>query len=188
MTPARCPTKGWSPTIRLLHWLTAVAVLAELVVSFGPMATPAGSFASLPMHMTIGSVVAVLLLLRIGRRLIERAPGAGLSPLVRAAASFAHLALYLLLGGVLLTGWAGYTPSPFLPRSRLFNVVPMPPYPFASPLEAGSYAELHRTLIWALLALLAVHIAAALIHAIRRDGVAGGMLGSPRGSASKQDG
>lgn len=186
------PTDGerttWSLIVRVLHWLTAAMIAVELVVSFGPMAKGPGVFEWLPAHLSIGAAVAALVLVRLVRRCFERAPAIGVPPFVRTLASMLHAAMYAVLIVVLFTGWAAYRPSPFVPRARLFGLVPMPDFPATPWLAAQEYASLHRLLVWIFLALLILHIAAAVFHAVvLRDGVMGGMLSARRPSGRRPE-
>jgi cytochrome b561 len=180
------PTDGerttWSLTVRVLHWLTTAMIAVELVVSFGPMAKGPGVFEWMPAHLSIGAAVAALVLVRLVRRCSERAPAIGVPPFVRTLASVLHAALYAVLIVVLFTGWAAYRPSPFIPRARLFGLVPMPDLPPTPWLAAQQYAALHRLLVWIFLALLVTHVAAAVFHGVvLKDGVMSGMLRAPSG-------
>jgi cytochrome b561 len=173
---------SWSVSIRALHWLTAAMIAVELAISFGPMSVGTGVFEWLPAHLSIGAAVATLVLARVVRRYFERAPAIGVSPFVRTLASILHAALYAGLIVVLFTGWAAYRPSPFIPRARLFGLVPMPDLPPTPWLAAQQYAALHRLLVWIFLALLVTHVAAAVFHGVvLKDGVMSGMLRAPSG-------
>jgi cytochrome b561 len=177
----------WSLSIRALHWLTAAMIAVELVVSFGPMSVGTGVFEWLPAHVSFGAAVAALVLVRVVWRCFERAPAIGVPPFVRTLASVLHAAMYALLIAVFFTGWAAYRPSPFVPRARLFGLVPMPDFPPTPWLAAQRYASLHRLLVWIFLALLVIHIAAAVFHGVvLKDGVMSGMLRARRHSGRRQ--
>lgn len=181
MTQANGHRTSWSFGIRVLHWLTAAVIAVELAVSLGPMSVGTGVFEWLPAHLSIGASVAALVLVRVVRRTFERPPEIGVPPFVRTLASVLHAAMYAVLIAVLFTGWGAYRPSPFVPRARLLGVVPMPDFPTTPWLAAQEYASLHRLLVWIFLALLVLHIIAAVFHAaVLRDGAMGGMLGARR--------
>ena len=188
MIPTDEEKTTWSLTVRVLHWLTAAMIAVELVVSFGPMATGPGVFVWLPAHLSIGAAVAALVLVRLVRRCFERAPAIGIPPFVRTLASVLHATLYAVLVAVLFTGWAAYRPSPFIPRARLFGLVPMPDFPATPWLAAQQYASLHRLLVWIFLALLVIHVAAAVFHGVvLKDSVMSGMLSARRSSGRRID-
>jgi cytochrome b561 len=100
---------------------------------------------------------------------------------VRVLASLVHVTLYAVILAVLVTGWAAYRPSPFVPPAQLLGLIPMPAFPSTPSFGTGQYASLHRLLVWVLVGLVGLHVAAAVFHAaILRDGVMGGILTARR--------
>ncbi len=172
----------WSLAVRLLHWLTVVALAAQLAVAFGPMAGPGMAPMNwLPLHMSIGVTVIAMILLRLFWRVFTKVPVRPLPRPVRFAGALVHACLYVTILAVLITGWLGYRPMPFMPPARLFGSLPVPLAPTMGGLSARAFAVLHAKLVWLLLGLVGVHVLAALAHAaLLRDGVMRGMsLGRP---------
>jgi cytochrome b561 len=92
----------------------------------------------------------------------------------RAAAHANHWSLYALLVAVPITGWLGGSKYPALEVFGLFRLPAL-----AAPDKAAGEElfELHETLVFITLALVAIHVAAALFHYfIRRDGVLSRMI------------
>jgi len=96
----------------------------------------------------------------------------------RRAARLAHWALYALIFGVAITGWAltGTMREPV--AIALFGLIEAPQLVGPDSGTHGLFEELHEVLANVLIALVAVHAAAALYHHfVLRDGVLRRMLG-----------
>ena len=164
------PRLHWHFGIRLLHWLTAIALAAQIAIAFGPMRGPGMTMMNwLPLHMSIGVTILAFIILRLCWRIFNRAPVRPSSRFMRFATAFFHMSLYVTILAVLITGWLGYRPMPFMPPARLFGDLPVP---LAPSLSARGFAFVHAKLVWILLGLAGVHILAALAHfVLLRDGV-----------------
>lgn len=166
---------GYGTTARILHWLVAVLILAMIPV--GLVMVRDGLDRALGdalylFHKNVGAALIALVALRLIWRLTHRpAPLPDSLPgWQRAAAGLSHLALYALLIVMPLSGYvrvrAGGFPIESLDALGLPTLVPR-----SEPL-ADAASALHEAAAWALIALLALHVAAALHHAVvRRDGV-----------------
>lgn len=186
VSPAPGPSKAASPAVRysqtaiVLHWSTAGLVLATLPIGwFG--ASFEGDFAqsATNLHKTIGILILVLTLVRIGWRLTHKPPALSESyaASLRWIARGAHLLFYVLLVVLPLSGW---WMSSAVPNRHAFGLgplqVPFLPVPrgFAS---AGPAHEMHVNLAWLMIGLVVLHILAALRHQfVDRDNVLGRML------------
>lgn len=162
----------FSLIVRLLHWggvlLVAVAVVSGLALdefSEGPLRETVRV-----VHDSFGVALIALTLMRLLARLAEKlpawragralAPAPQASPLLERLAGWVQAAMYslmLLVPSVgLLDRWARGKPVP------LFGV-PDLPAPF--PVPGGKlWGEVHETLAWTLVLLVAAHVAAALWH------------------------
>ncbi len=142
----------------------------------------------LPVHMSAGVTILVIIILRLGWRASTKAPGAHFTILARARSIF-QMSIYALILAVLITGWLGYRPMPFMPPARLFGELPVPLVPSVGPLSARAFAFIHAELVWVLLGFIGIHIAAALVHlAWFRDDVMRGMsfgLADARGASEE---
>lgn len=180
---------GWSLRARLFHWLTAIAVTAQWIIGLfllGGMAMAGNVW--LTTHLSLGLVILALTLLRLGSRIVDRAPRRARSPLAAIVAALAHAALYALLLLVPLTGWLGYRPAPFMPPPLAFGLLPMPVLAGVEGVSSRTMLSLHALLTWALVAFVTLHGLAAFFHGVvLRDGVLGGMLyGCSRGGADRE--
>ena len=180
-----------------LHWLIAL-----LIFVLFPLGWVMGDFSGIQkfqaynLHKSLGITVLALMALRIVWRGFYGAPTlpSTMPALERTAAKFGHLALYALLFALPLAGWAVISTSD--KPSLLFGFTDIPRLPWLSDLSAAdrkSYHEMfegaHEVLAYALLVLLAAHVAAAFRHAIvLKDGVLSRMLprfGRDAGSPSQ---
>jgi cytochrome b561 len=165
----------YDPVARGLHWLTALLVLAEYVVGFAmPHVHPAPPFAFLvEVHPVLGSGLLLIVPLRILWRLIHRPPPPALH---RRLAGVTHFLLYLTLILMPLAGWASASADGY--PVRAFGLLPLPalvPYRARIGFTLGMvHADV---LYWILLALIAMHVGAALYHRfVKHDSVLNRML------------
>jgi cytochrome b561 len=160
----------------MLHWLTvlclflaAAVILARTQVDGRPL-----RHGLLDVHRHLGLCVLLLFVLRIASRLRSgRLTGTAPSRWMRAAAALTHAALYASLLALPLLGWmlsdAQDRPVRFLGLAlpRLVQ----PDFDLADQLQAW-----HREAAWVLLALVLLHLLAALWHHfVLRDAVLRGM-------------
>ncbi len=161
-------------TARLLHWLIAVLLLAQLVFGWWlgdiPRGTPARGY-WVNLHKSTGLLLGLLIVLRLGWRLRHGAPAwpQAMPRWQRTLASASHHLLYLLM---LLVPLAGYLASNFSKHGvKFFNVWVMPPWGADDKAIYGVLNQAHTVGAALLLALIVLHLLAALQHAWRRDGV-----------------
>lgn len=160
-------SERYGAVVRSLHW-TAVALilLAWLLGLFGDD-LPKGPARDLGLfiHITAGLVVLAMVVLRILWRIVDRAPDAEsgrYAVLMQRMASLAHIALYGLMIAVPVVGivvqFARGQPLPLFGITEIAS-----PWP-ADRAFARSVKEVHELLAHALVAIAAVHAAAALFH------------------------
>ena len=158
---------------RLLHWLMAIALLAMLFVGAGMVSTIAPKYLPLVTgHKTLGIAILVLALLRLGVRLRYGAPPlpASMPGPMKLAARLSHYALYALMIAMPLIGWGMLSAAAY--PVVLFGNVRLPPILPQSDALHTLLRTAHGCLGYAFFALILLHIAAALYHAlVRRDGV-----------------
>ena len=158
---------------RLLHWLMAACILAMFFIGVGMVSTIAPKHVTLLVtHKTLGITILVLALIRLGVRARYGAPAlpADLPGPMKLAAHLSHYALYALMIGMPLIGWAmlsaGAYPVVLYGGIRLPAILPQ-----SNALHALLW-NAHFYLAFAFFALVLLHLAAALFHAlVRRDGV-----------------
>lgn len=182
------PRLYWHLGIRLLHWLTVVALAAQIAIAFGPMKGPGMATMNwLPLHMSIGVTIFAIIVLRLCWRIFTQPPVRQPSRFVRLATSFFHVFLYVMVLAILITGWLGYRPMPFMPPARLFGYLHLPLAPSVGGLSARAFAFVHAKLVWILVGFVGVHILGALVHfLVLRDGVMRSMFFSRSNMASRE--
>ncbi|WP_256754004.1 cytochrome b [Mesorhizobium sp. Mes31] len=182
------PRLRWHFGICLLHWLTVIALAAQIAIAFGPMNGPGMATMNwLPLHMSIGVTILAIIVLRLCWRIFTQPPVRRPSRFVRFATSFFHVFLYVMILAVLITGWLGYRPMPFMPPARLFGTLHVPLAPSVGGLSTRAFAFVHAKLVWILLGFVGVHVLAALVHfLVLRDGVMRTMFFGRQDTASRE--
>lgn len=166
----------------LLHWLTALIVVAQVIVGFTFAGMERGPARGdlFTVHKTLGAIILLLALIRLGWRLAHPPPPfpIELARWERIASVWTHRAFYLLLILLPLTGLtavSGGASAEGKITTPLLGGVPLPLIPGISD-DAGERAGgVHELLVFVTLALLVFHVAAALKHQIQRNRAAGRM-------------
>ncbi|MEE2525235.1 cytochrome b [Hyphobacterium sp. HN65] len=132
-------------------------------------------------HKTVGLLVIVLSLGRLGWRLTHPAPPLpdGMKPWERVVAKATHWAFYALMIGLPLGGWLAASTASDADTGLLFNMASLP-----IPALTGENESLHEIVAfmhskgaWALLILLGLHVLAGLKHHfVDRDDVLARMV------------
>lgn len=167
--------RSYGTTARVLHWLVAVIVLlmipAGLIMVQDGLPRPLQDALFL-FHKNIGVMLFLIVLVRVWWRIAHPAPALpdDIPHWQRRAAGLSHLALYAFLILMPLSGYirvrAGGFPIEALDAAGIPTLVP------ESKALATAASQLHEIAGFALIAMLATHLGAALYHAlIRRDGV-----------------
>ena len=140
-----------------LHWIIALAVFANVVIAFFARGL-------MGMHKAIGVTVLVLTFARIAWRLGHQPPPlpGGMTRWESAAAKSVHWLFYLLLLAMPVTGWmmASGAVRRGLSWFGLFDI----PYLPITPRAAGFGHDAHGIMGYLMIALIVLHIAAALRH------------------------
>jgi cytochrome b561 len=115
-------------------------------------------------HKWLGVTIFIVALVRAAWRLTHAAPRlpASVPRWQQRAAAYTHGLMYVLLFAIPISGWL--TSSASGVPVVLFKVVPLPDLLEKDRLLAERLALVHASLNYALLALLALHVAAALKH------------------------
>jgi cytochrome b561/polyisoprenoid-binding protein YceI len=185
---------GYPAMAKSLHWLIALLIFVQFPLAWVMDDIPnlIQKFAAFNWHKSLGLTVLALMVIRLFWRLLYKAPAlpASMPVYERAAAKLGHLGLYSTIILMTLSGWALISVSN--KPSILFQVTPIPLLPWLSELPADQkkeyvkvFEQAHAVLGYALLVLIAAHIAAALRHAIvLRDGIFSRMLPRLGGSST----
>ena len=174
--------QGWGWPARLMHWVIAGLILFQLGLGFWMVRVVSDvyeQFALYQTHKSWGFVIFTLALVRIAWRWANRAPRApeGTTALEDAVARGGHLALYVLMVALPVSGWLMASASPLQDTYGLKNMVftwfelPDPFQPGTKPLEAA-LKSVHAWAAFGLAVILAGHAAAAFRHHfVKRDNV-----------------
>jgi cytochrome b561 len=176
---------GYDAFARTLHWLVFALVTAQFVVA---LAMPDIGRGTVPgvlinLHLSLGITILAAITIRWAWRLGHPVPLAtdDLPAWERIVARGLHVTLYALLAVNPLLGWANASARDW--NVTVFGIVALPRLVARQDRYGRLAGDLHVYLAWTLLALIGLHVAAALYHhLVRRDQVLQRMLGDrPRG-------
>lgn len=165
----------YTRTAVVLHWLIGVCVIAQITLGLWMLTIPksppgvrAGWF---NVHKSIGITLAVLILARVAWRLLHRAPPLPLTmpKWARVAATANHVLLYVCM---IVMPVSGYLGSSFTKYPILYFGMKLPQWGWDAPALKDLCSQVHLATVVIFIALIALHIAAALKHGfVDRDGV-----------------
>jgi len=127
-------------------------------------------------HKLLGVTILLIVLLRLGYRLTHGAPPSDktVPPALTGISHLVHWTIYLLLIAVPIGGYIGVS---YYGALNLFGTVPLPPVTEKDQKVAETIFEYHELAATVLLALVGLHIVAAIYHRfIRQDRVVERML------------
>jgi cytochrome b561 len=150
-----------------LHWLTVALVLTQLSLGFTFADMERGPARSelFTWHKTVGATILVLSLIRLAWRLMHKPPPfpESLPRWERIAAVWNHRAFYLLLIALPLTGLATIS-SGRSGTTELAGGIPLPLIPGLPENAGDGLGETHELLVYLTIALVLLHVGAALKH------------------------
>jgi cytochrome b561 len=165
-------------TAKVLHWLVVALLLVQYSIGWLMPDIHKGMKpgAAMTFHVSFGLVILLLVVLRCAWRLAHPvAPESSLPPWQRLSSEAVHWLLYALVLATTVTGWVfasfrGWSMS-------LFYLVPMPMLASENAAAGKAIDGLHQAMEWTLLAVIGIHVAAALAHIfIYRDRIMQRML------------
>lgn len=171
---ARAPVPAYTVLQRALHWVTAVAVILLLVAGIAMNNVPPGPWMNglYVLHWSLGVLVLPLALLRIAIRLARPSPGFpdDMPGWQRQAANANHALLYAIL---VINPLLGYlTKSAYGGPVTFFWLIDLPPVIGKDKALFEQLSTVHGLIGFTMIAVIAVHVAAALFHGlVRRDGI-----------------
>jgi cytochrome b561/polyisoprenoid-binding protein YceI len=172
--------RRYSSVAILLHWLLALTLAFQMALGFA-MPRDASGFAAYQLHKSVGILILVLTLVRIGWRLKNRPPLALEKGFTGFLAKAVHVGFYAVLLLAPLTGWALVSTADIRVPTVLFGTIPLPHLPVPASINAPAEFA-HEWLSWIGLGLFALHIAGAIRHHfLIRDDLINRM--APAGSA-----
>jgi cytochrome b561 len=166
-------SQRFKPVQRALHWLMAVCILAMLFIGVGMVSTLAPKYLPLiATHKWLGTIILILALIRLAVRWRYGAPPlpADLRTPMKLAAELSHYVLYFLMIAMPLLGWGMLSAANY--PVVLAGGVHLPMLlPQSDSLHTALW-NAHFYLAFLFFAIVLLHLAAALFHAlVRHDGV-----------------
>ncbi len=131
-------------------------------------------------HKTAGILILVLSLFRLFWRLTHKVPPLpdGMASWERLGARFSHIGFYVLMIGLPIGGYMAASAYGSEQPILLFDSIELPKLPVPQTTEMQKLTStMHGSGSWALIALMALHIAAAMKHEfVKNDGVLARMI------------
>jgi cytochrome b561 len=177
----------YSRTAILLHWVLVALLAAQ--IGFGwfledvARGTPERAI-YVNLHKSTGMLIGLLILFRLYWRLSHRPPAlpASLPAWEKAVASSSHVLLY---AAMVIMPLSGYIASNFSQYGvNFFNRIKLPPWGVEDSNIYAFFNGMHDITAGVLVALIVLHVLAALRHLLKKDGTfsriwpAGGGAGS----------
>jgi cytochrome b561 len=181
----RNTASSWGSVSRWFHWILGLAIVGMIAYGWWMNHFPARAdrFFYRSIHADVGYVVLLLTVLRLVWRGVNPTPElpADTPRWERIVARISHGLLYLVTILVAMLGWAhsgARTPN----YADWFGLFQVPQLTSPDKVAAGAYEERHIFFAYTLLALIVLHVAAALRHRFgKRDHVLARMAGGEVG-------
>ncbi|MBV9825004.1 MAG: cytochrome b [Alphaproteobacteria bacterium] len=163
---------------KLFHWVIVALLTVQLPLGWlmPDIHRDMQPGQAMSLHISIGLTVLILIVVRFGWRLTHPvAPESNLPGWQRISSELVHWLLYLVVFLTTMTGWIfasmrGWSLS-------LFGIIPLPGLVGQGSQFGRAVGGYHHSLPWVLVGLIALHVAAALVHLFYyRDGVMRRML------------
>jgi len=164
-----------------IHWLHALLVLFLIGWGLWMADLPKGPDRgwAFGIHKSFGLLAILFIIARIGWRIGHPPPppNAALTPQENRLAGLGHLGLYGLL---VLVPLAGLSSVNFTKYPLKFFGLEIPKFGYPDEAINQFFSTAHQWLAYALIALVAVHVAAAIRHGFKRDGTLERMSPHPK--------
>ncbi len=166
-TTIRSPARYTRPAIAL-HWIVAMMLVGSFSLGLYMSDLPISPWKLqyFSWHKWNGITILALALLRLLWRLTHPAPppAPGLPRWQALAAHGAHVGLYVLLFVIPLSGWIYSSASGYPVVYLGIKSLQLPDLVARNKETAETLKSVHQFLNWSLLALVSIHVAAALKH------------------------
>lgn len=165
---------GYDRISRILHWLTAIVVLAMIPAGLVMADTENRGLQDtlFIFHKNTGALLIMLLAIRLVWRLTHAAPPlpATMPTTQKAAAKVSHFALYFLLFVMAISGYVRVRAGGF--PIEMLDAFGAPSFVPRDDTLAETAKSIHARAKFALMFVIVLHVSAATYHGlIRRDGV-----------------
>lgn len=160
--------RRYSNTAVGLHWLTVVLVLCQAVLGYDYVNVAEGpqDLELFAWHRTVGVLILLTTLVRLGYRIANPPPpySPDLPRWERLVGTWNHRIFYVLLIALPLTGLTAVSAQTDGAFTALAFGIPLPVIPGVSQDVGDLCGDIHVVLVVLLIALIPVHVAAALKH------------------------
>ena len=164
--PSRNSPTVYGAVAQTFHWLIAALIVTQFTLAYLADDLPLGAhkLALLARHKSFGMTVLMLAILRLLWRLNNPPPPlpSGMTPLERTLARATHIAFYVLLFAMPLTGWLMSSAKNY--SVSWFGVFTWPNLIAKNETAFDVLRSTHHILSYALFAIAVLHILAALKH------------------------
>src|SRR5450631_1895919 len=155
----------YGTTAKVFHWIVVALLLVQYLIGWLMPDIHRGMKpgAAMTFHVSVGLLILILIVFRFAWRLTHPvAPESSLPPWQRLSSEAVHWLLYALVLATTATGWlfASFRGWPM----QLFYLVPMPMLASENSAAGKVIDGWHQALEWILLAMIVLHLVAALVH------------------------
>ncbi len=162
----RNTTTRWGAVSQFLHWLIVALIITQVILASIAEDLPIGvkKIAMYARHKSVGLTILALALIRLVWRWANPTPPlpTTLQPYEAMLARYTHVALYLLLFAMPLTGWM-MTSARGFPVSW-FNLFQLPDFVPKNKWLYETMKETHHALAFTLYVVVSLHVLGALKH------------------------
>jgi len=180
------PAARYTRTAIILHWLLVLLILSQVTLGWFleglQRGTPERAI-YINLHKSTGICIGLVILFHISWRLTHTSPPLPQSVpnLERLAAKWSHVLLYICM---VVMPLSGYIASNFSKHGvNFFNALKLPPWGVDDKPIYGFFNATHLLTSYLFVALICLHVLAALRHAWRQDGVFSRMWPAQRTAA-----
>ncbi|WP_109479407.1 cytochrome b [Paraburkholderia sp. C35] len=155
---------AYDAVARTLHWLTVLLVAMQFVIGWTmpDVHKDTQPVNLIAWHLGVGATLVAVMAIRVIWRLTHGPTPDELPPLLSVASRITHVLLYAALGLVPLLGWINASSRGW--TVRLAGVVSYPALSESGSAFGHAMGDVHGILAWVLLALICLHVVAALFH------------------------
>jgi cytochrome b561 len=164
--PNRSTPTRYGAVAQTFHWLVAALIVIQFVLAYTADGLPLGvhKLALLARHKSFGMTVLMLAILRLLWRLKNPPPElpTGMTPLERMLARATHVAFYVLLFAMPITGWLMSSAKNY--SVSWFGLFTWPNLIIKNEAQFDFLRSTHHLLSDALFVIAVLHVLAALKH------------------------
>lgn len=164
----------YSLSLRILHWLTAMTIMALLIVGFymadiDPDA--AGKYDLYPLHKAFGMIALLLVMLRLPVRAKGPvpSPSVSLKKWEQQLSHIVHIGLYVAMLSMTWSGYLMNSTYAYVQGVDIFGLFTVPDITSKSEYWNGIAHQIHTITAWSFVVLLSLHLAGVAKHRLLDD-------------------